>query len=259
MRRCRLLLALALTAVASFAHAQEPQARALVIEDYYRIKTVGAPELSPDGRWAAFTVQTRIEETNGTHSEVWLAPFDTSAPARRVSAEGTNASSPAWTSDGKLRYSAGSRTFLIDPARPGRVDTLSISSAPGGRDRAVAPLTSPDGKLVATVRDMPPPARPRTFASDFEKRHDERFRGVQFDWLEFHRDGGPFPVPNVKDPQVSPPQEVFLAAVGDDPTRARQLTHLGVRPVGLQWSKDGSLLLFSADRELPRRTRVWED
>ncbi|MEO8337694.1 MAG: S9 family peptidase, partial [bacterium] len=93
----------------------------------------------------------------------------------------------------------------------------------------------------------PPPARSRVYASDFEKRHEERFKGVQYDWMEFHRDGGPFPLANATDPQVNPPQEVFISAAGDDEKSARQLTHLAVRPVGLQWSADGSTLLFSVD------------
>ncbi len=44
------------------------------------------------------------------------------------------------------------------------------------------------------------------------RRHEERFKGVEFDWLDFQRDGQPFPVPNRLDPEVSPPQEMFLDA-----------------------------------------------
>lgn len=54
------LVSFALLAVPGLAH---PQGRALTIEDYYRVKTVGASHLSPDGRWVAFTVATRIEAT----------------------------------------------------------------------------------------------------------------------------------------------------------------------------------------------------
>ena len=52
--------------------AQSPTGRALAIEDYYRVKTVGNPDLSPDGKWVAFTVSTRVEATNDNTSEVWL-------------------------------------------------------------------------------------------------------------------------------------------------------------------------------------------
>ncbi len=58
------------------------QQRPLQLEDYYRVRDVGSPELSPDGRWVAFTVGTRIEATNGTDTEVWIVPTDASVPAR---------------------------------------------------------------------------------------------------------------------------------------------------------------------------------
>ena len=35
---------------------QQAGKRKLVIEDYYRIQTVGNPQISPDGRWVLFTV-----------------------------------------------------------------------------------------------------------------------------------------------------------------------------------------------------------
>ncbi|MDB4914913.1 MAG: hypothetical protein JWM95_2557 [Gemmatimonadetes bacterium] len=222
--------------------------RPLAIEDYYRLKTIGAPELSPDGRWAAFTVTTRVEENNGAQSEVWLAPFDASSAARRVSADGASATVPGWTADGRLRFNVAGRGYVIDPARPDRVDSTDAMARRTGRGGGApaVPVASPDGKWLASVRDTPPMVKKKTFATDFEKRHDERFKGVQFDWLEFHRDGAQFPLPNVTDPQVSPPQELFVAATGDDAS-VRQLTHLAVRPVGMQWNRAGTELLFSAD------------
>ena len=235
------LLVIALVAAGAPLGAQAPVKRPLAIEDYYRFKTVSAPELSPDGRWVAYTVGTRIEETNGLLSEVWVVPFDASQPARRVSPERANTVAPTWTDDGRLRFTTGGRTLTVEPSSPERVDSSAVRTARN------APQTSPDGKWVAFVRDTPPPARQRTYATEFEKRHDERFKGLSYDWMEFHRDGGPFPLPNATDPQVNPPQEIFIAAAGEDEKNARQLTHLAVRPVGLQWSPDGSTLLFSVD------------
>jgi dipeptidyl aminopeptidase/acylaminoacyl peptidase len=224
--------------------------RALAIEDFYRIRTVGAPELSPDGKWVAFTVGTRVEATNAETGEVWLVPSDASQSARRVSTEGTDASAPRWSDDGQLHFVAGPSGWTLDPTSP---DRLVESDRPsGGRGRGVradasgrVSLTSPDGKWVAAVRDMTPPKRDATYASDFEKRHEERFKGVEFDWLDFQRDGQPFPVPNRLDPQVSPPQEIFLSP--NDGGAERQLTHLALRPANVTWGKDGRNLVFTAD------------
>jgi dipeptidyl aminopeptidase/acylaminoacyl peptidase len=261
--------AIAMLFIAGTAAAQSSGGRPLAIEDYYRVKTVGAPEMSSNGRWVAFTVTTRVEENNASTSEVWLVATDRPGSARQVSPTGVNATAPSWMEDGRLRYSSGSHSAAIDPATPDRIDTTGVepAGAPGGRGGrgggrggGVASLPSPDGKWVASVRDTPPPKRERVFASDFEKRHEERFKGVTFDWLEFHRDGGPFPVPNVRDPEVSPPQEVFLAAAGGG--AARQITRLGLRPTGIQWNRDGTSLLFSADslyrdESVYGRTDIW--
>ena len=257
MRRIAIVLAVAVASVPLDAIDAQPSAttnarRALAIEDYYRLKTVGAPELSPDGKWVAYTVGTRVEETNGTSSEVWLVATERGA-AMRVSAAGINATAPSWGDDGMLRFVAGSRSVRINPVQPDRIDTLPAGAAPA-RNNAARGVQSPDGKWIASVRDVTSPVPARAVASDFERRHEERFKGAQFDWLDFHRDGAAFPTPNVRDPNVSPTQEVFLApAAGGE---ARASTTLGLRPVGLQWRRDGSVLLFSADSTF-RNERIY--
>jgi dipeptidyl aminopeptidase/acylaminoacyl peptidase len=237
------VLSLSLLAVAQQSQAQ---GRALSIEDFYRVRAVGVPQMSPSGKWVAFTMSTRIEATNGDSSEVWLAPTDAARPARRVSAPGTHATAPQWTDDERLGFRAGGRPVSVNPASPDSI-TESPSVAPQSARTGVGGrvLTSPDGKLLAFTRNMPVPRRDRAYASDFERRHEERFRGVQFDWLDFQRDGQPFPVPNRIDPEVNPPQEIFVSPRGDN--AGQQLTHLGLRPSGVEWSPDGKTLLFTAD------------
>ena len=95
------------------------------------------------------------------------------------------------------------------------------------------------------MKDAPPPHAARTWASDFERRHEERFKGVQFDWLEFQRDGAPFPVPDPIDPSVTPPQELVVTPAAGGP--ARTITHLGLRPAGVEWNAAGTALVFTAD------------
>lgn len=240
--------------------------RALTIEDYYKVRTIGGVNLSADGKWVAFTVSTRVEESNGNTSEVWIVPADASQAARRVSAEGVNALGASWRDDGKLVFTAGGQTMAVDPALPDKVEPVAGAAAgagavaggggrggrggQGGRGGAAAgtQVTSPTGQWYFVVRDVPPTKRDKTYESDFEKRHQDRFKGVQFDWLDFHRDAQPFPLPNNKDPYVSPPQEIFA---GQIPARngapEQQVTHLGFRPTGVQWNKDGSAILFTAD------------
>ncbi|MGE5101592.1 MAG: prolyl oligopeptidase family serine peptidase [Deltaproteobacteria bacterium] len=246
--RAAVLVCVALCADGTAGLAQS--SRPLAIEDFYRIKTVSAPSLSPDARWVSYMVATRVEDTNGTQSDVWLAPVDGSVPARKVSGA-ASATNPRWTDAGRLQFTSGTRTVTVDPRAPDRADTtVTQAGAPAGRGGGRggprrSSFTSPDEKWIATVRDFPPPARVVTYASDFEKRHEERFKGVEFDWMDFHRDAQPFPVPNRRDPRLNPPQEIVLAPRGGG--AEKQLTSLGLRPADVQWSRDGSTILFTAD------------
>jgi dipeptidyl aminopeptidase/acylaminoacyl peptidase len=217
--------------------ASQTPGRALALEDYYRIKSVGSPEISPNGRWVAFTVGTRVEETNNEMQEVWLADVTGARAPTRVSAAGEDARTPSWTDADQLRFSVGRAAFLVQPEQP----TGPRMPAPAAR----AGTRSPDGRWYATARSLPATKPARVFASDFERRHEERFKGVQFDWLNFQRDGAAFPVPDSRDPAVNPPAEIFVQPVegGAD----RQLTRLGLQARNLEWSHDSRMLAFTAD------------
>ncbi len=239
MRRALLLAATSLCAITPVT-AQE---RRLAIEDWYRLRNVGQPRISPNGRWVAFTVSSRDEATNRDPNEVWLVPSDGSRQAARVSPAGVDASGIAWTGGSTLSFSGSGKGWSLDPATGGApVESEGPGARRGGNGELV--LAAPAGGLTATLRPVPPATRERAYASEFEKRHEERFKGVQFDWLDFQRDGQPFPVPNRADPTVSPPQEIFLSGNG---TAERQVTRLGLRPSGLQWNAAGTTLLFTAD------------
>jgi dipeptidyl aminopeptidase/acylaminoacyl peptidase len=211
--------------------------RALSVEDYYRVRDVGSPRISPDGRWVAYTVSTPVEETNESVTASWVIRSDGSGAPARVTHEGQDVSSPRWADDGSLGYTApDSTTWLVDPSRP---------SGPAARDERGDPsgVVSPDGRWRAVLREMPAAPRPRLALSDFERRHEERFAGVQFDWYPFVQDGRSFPLP---DPRSRPAEEVFLEPV-DGGGEAQQLTSLGLRPENLTWRADGQALLFTAD------------
>ncbi|HEY9383030.1 MAG TPA: S9 family peptidase [Gemmatimonadales bacterium] len=240
MRFLSVALLVALPCGGAAAQPSQPP-RALAIEDYYRLQALGSPTLSPDGRWVAFTVTRHSEETNSDSSQVWLVAADGSASPRRVSPPGPPATNPRWLETGRLRFVSAGRSFSVDPAAPDAPEAAPLESGP----RPELKVASPDGKWTATLRNTAPAQPPRVARSDFELRHQARFKGREFDWLEFQRDGSDYPVPNPTDPALNPAQEVFLTPTGGG--EERQLTRLGLRPRGLQWSPDGSALLFTAD------------
>jgi len=57
-----------------------PPLRILEIDDTFKIKNVGSPELLPDGKWAAYTVTTRDFEKNSSKTRIWMMATDNGEP-----------------------------------------------------------------------------------------------------------------------------------------------------------------------------------
>ena len=222
--------------------------RPLELEDYYRLKNAGSPALSPDGSRVAYVVSWVVEEENSRHSEIWLANADGSGEPVRLTSPSFSASSPMWTPDG--------RHIVFSSRRPGPDGRTSGGTwflrmdRPAGEAFQIeglggSPVFSPDGMWIAfTAPVRPPPAPPRTYASEFERRTVERFDGRDYDWMNYRFDRRGY-LPDPRDPRATPPREIHVVpAAGGE---ARQLTDLGVNAGGLAWSADGRRLAFTAD------------
>jgi len=222
-----------------------PSGRALELEDYYGIQNLRAIQVSPNGDWVVYALALPVEEDNGDIHEVWIVPTNASLPARQILHHGQDVMAPSWTGEGRLLYSRGGR-WSIDP---------SDSSAPPRQEPSEPPPgnLSPDGIWVASLEDIPVMEELTPALSSFESRHEERFEGVRFDWLNFQRDGTMFPTP---DPTANPPREIVITPVeggasmqGDVTAEALALTDLGMRPGTPVWHPDSQMLAFTADPE----------
>ena len=237
----RLACGLGISLAMASGLAAQSGGRPLAIEDYYRVRAIGTHALSPDGKRVAYTVVSRTEANNIDSSAVFLVPVSGGAPPVQVSAQGTHALRPRWTAEGRLRFSVRGSEWEYDPE-----GSLPAAEVPGARgDSSATRVESPGGKWVAVLRNVTPGPLPRAPLSDFEQRHETRFRGRQFDWLRFQRDGADYPTPNSADPRVNPAREIFLSAM--DGSWERQLTTLGLRPQSIAWTPDASRIVFTAD------------
>src|SRR5713101_3562978 len=48
--------------------------RNITIEDYFQIRDVSQPELSPDGQWVAYTVRSKILKEDKNEQRLWMVP-----------------------------------------------------------------------------------------------------------------------------------------------------------------------------------------
>lgn len=74
--------------------------RQITIEDLYRIKSVSAPRISPDGQRIAFVVTTIDAGKHEYRSSIWMVPTE-GGEAKRFTAGAANTHSPSWSPDGR--------------------------------------------------------------------------------------------------------------------------------------------------------------
>jgi dipeptidyl aminopeptidase/acylaminoacyl peptidase len=121
----RLPFLLAAVVVVTVPAAAQTTPRPFAPADWYRVTTLSAPAVSPDGKLVAVTVTTVVEKENKRHAEIWTVPASGGEPVRWTS-PGTESSNPRFTADGKY--------LLFTSQRPGgKGNTWAIRlDQPGG-------------------------------------------------------------------------------------------------------------------------------
>jgi dipeptidyl aminopeptidase/acylaminoacyl peptidase len=186
MRRTSLLaLALSALVLSTPARAQEYSAkpasvtvpiplRAITIDDYFQIRDVAQPELSPDGQWVAYAVRTKMLKEDKNEQRLWMASTRGGDPLP-MTAEGVSSSHPRWSPDGKYlaflssRNAGKSQVWLLN--RLGGEGVRLTETAQGVNDfewspdstRLVLVLQDPKPEDVEAAKDKDKPApKPKT-------------------------------------------------------------------------------------------------
>ena len=141
----------------SQASAQDADSlRELQVDDYFALKSVGSPQISPDGAWVAYTVGTKDLENDQSETRLWMVSTS-GGEAIPMTATGSSARRPRWSPDGKyLTFMASSRgqgtqVFMLDLHGGERVQITDVGQGLEGYE------WSPDGsRLVLVIRDPEP-------------------------------------------------------------------------------------------------------
>ena len=153
MKRLAVSLSIILIALVTASLAQA-QSKPFTINDLLQIRRVGDPQLSPDGRWVAYTISDLNMEANRRVTQIYLISLDGGEPKQLTNAP-QSSSTPRWSPDGKRiafisAREGGPQVWTIEVATNEQKKITNIST--GASD----PVWSPDGRLIAFVSDIYP-------------------------------------------------------------------------------------------------------
>ncbi len=129
-------------------------------QDVWLMKRVGAPSVSPDGRWVVFPVVEPAYDARDQVSDLWIVPADGSAKPRRLTSTKGGESGVTWSGDSRrIAFSARrdgdeeNQIYVLDLGGGEAARVTSISTGAG------SPQFSPDGARLLFTSNVYPGAR----------------------------------------------------------------------------------------------------
>jgi dipeptidyl aminopeptidase/acylaminoacyl peptidase len=121
------------------------QRRPFDVNALLSLKRLSDPQLSPDGQWVAFTVQTVDVAANRKPTQIWIVPLEGAGAPRQITHDGEGNSRPRWSPDSKrIAYvsdrGGSSQIWLMDTDGGNPKQVTNVPTEADGE------LFSPDGK-----------------------------------------------------------------------------------------------------------------
>jgi dipeptidyl aminopeptidase/acylaminoacyl peptidase len=140
------VLFVAMFALCAVANAQSE----FNFDEMMKIRRVGSPQISPDGKLVAFTITDVNVASNKSLTHIYLISIDGKNQQQITSGDKSN-SLPNWSPDGKLlAFITGGQIWTMNADGSGKKQITSISTGAGN------PVWSPDGKSIAFSSEVYP-------------------------------------------------------------------------------------------------------
>ncbi len=167
MRRYPLVASLVALVVSVFVATGPAQSkRPLSLDDLARLRSVNDPQVSPDGKWVAYTVGTIDAEKDRRDSDIWMVSWDGTQQVQLTATPDTSENMPRWSPDNRFLAFLTSRG---DEEQKKKGSQVWLLNRVGGEAQRLTDIKggvsdfawSPDSKrLVLTVNDPDPNDEP---------------------------------------------------------------------------------------------------
>lgn len=132
--------------------------RAITHEDVWLMRRVGSPSVSPDGKWAVFSVTEPAYDAKDESSDLWIVAVSGETAPRKITSNKPTESGVNWSPDSqKIAFSTKreadevSQIYVLDLSAGGEAERVTSLST-GAR----APRWSPDGRRLLFLSDVYP-------------------------------------------------------------------------------------------------------
>jgi dipeptidyl aminopeptidase/acylaminoacyl peptidase len=140
------------------------QNRTYTVEDLMKVRRLGDPQVSPDGRTVAFTIGDVNFAANRIVTQILVVPTAGGEMKQLTSGE-RSSTSPRWSPDGKkIAFTTGGQVWVMESDGDNKEQVTKISTD------AAAPVWSPDGNWIAFTSEV----HPNCNDDDCNKKKDEQ-------------------------------------------------------------------------------------